>query len=204
MADTEFTTEYKYWCDGSCFHTSKREADRTMGIGVYYRETNELFPTPVHRRLAISAPPGNHNEAEYLAIICALYDLYIMVGTARSGVEPYVIEKTHAVIHSDSQLVIRQITKVYATKKKHLAMLGEQVQILLTMVNNLGVDVEFKWNPRTADNQQIADWLSKVGNPYFINITADDTVNHQVEGPTPIEDILFPVVYQTIKKNLRW
>ena len=198
MSNTDIQVWYNYWCDGSCYHTDPE--NNWMGIGVFCIETNTLFPMPIPRKLAISATRGTHNDAEYLAILCALTDLYIIEGTVRTE-STSVLEKRYAIIHSDSQLVIRQIIGEYRAKKKSMKLLLEEVKHMITLLNNMGIDVTFKWNSRDTKNQKIADWLSKVGNRYFKNYESDDTIAH---GISDIEFHLLPKSYDTIRNGLRW
>ena len=203
MEGTDLQVYYNYWCDGSCYHQAKNPENRTMGMGIYYLETNTVFPMPISRKLAVFGPPGDHNIAEYLAILCALTDLYIIEGAKRSCT-PYVLESRHATFHSDSQLIIRQIIGEYQARKKAMLFFKDEVLAMVRLLNNLGTDVIFKWNPRDNKNQKVADWLSKVGNPYFGGIVPDETVAHQVKGPTDIEEMLLPEPFKNIRKKLKW
>lgn len=198
MPNTDIQIFYNYWCDGSCYHVSK--TDNWMGMGVFCLETNTVFPRPVPRKMAISGPRGDHNIAEYLAVLCALTDLYIIEGTIRTT-SPHAIENRTATFHSDSQLVIRQINGQYQAKKKSMKLLLGEVQNLVLLLNSMGIDVVFKWNPREAKNQKIADWLSKVGNRYFTDYEPDDTINH---GIGYINEWLLPRAYETIRRGLKW
>lgn len=200
---------YEYWCDGSCYHTSDVPEERTMGMGVYYLQTNPDTPFSIERRLAIAGPEGTHNQAEYLAIVCALYDFYIMVGAKRSH-KPYT-KKTEITIHSDSQIVIRQITGQYCARHEDMSGLLEEIDHMLLMLDELEVKVVFKWNPRGVPNQQEADHLSKVGNPYFVGTVADESVSHMIStddeyirGATSVKELLLPEIYERIKEKLGW
>ena len=198
MESTDIQVFYNYWVDGSCYHTSKKH--NWIGMGVYSVEVNTIYPVPIHRKLAVSGPRGTHNDAEYLAIMCALTDIYIHEGAVRSGAT-YAVERRKVVIHSDSQLIIRQINGEYEAKQKSMKLLLEEVGHMVRLLNNMGIDLEFKWNPRDTPNQKIADHLSKVGNRYFSNIQPDDTISH---GITDIEDALIPEPYKAIKYGLHW
>lgn len=200
---------YQFWCDGSCYHTAENVSDQTMGMGVYYLETNPDTPVKVERNMAIAGPVGTHNHAEYLAIIASLYDFYLMVGAKRSH-DPYAKRAT-VTIHSDSQLVVRQITGEFCARDETMVSLLEEVDMMLNMLEELDVRVRFKWNPRDTPNQQQADHLSKVGNPYFITTIADETISYMIDngsgyekGATSIEEFLHPDIYTRIKKKLEW
>lgn len=197
MAETDPELYYNVWCDGSCYHTS---SENWMGMGIYYIETNTQYPTPVVRKMAVAAPKGDHNIAEYLAILCALTDIYILQGARRTDGE-YITMNRQIIIHSDSQIVIRQLQGEYAVRKKNMQYMYDQVQDVLLLLDNLEIAVEFKWNPRDTKNQQVADWLSKVGNKYFKDITADDTITH---GVTDISEFLLPKSYRTIRRRFKW
>ncbi len=194
MENTDLQVFYNYWSDGSCYHTS---SENWMGMGVYCIETNTIFPMPVARKLAISGPKGTHNEAEYIAILAALTDLYIIEGAARSA---YVLEDREAIIHSDSQIIIRQITGEYEVKEKHMITIHKEVLYMVNVLNNMGVDIEFKRNPRIAKNRQVANLLSKQGNPYFKKILPEPGTYQVLD----IEEVLLPHVYQSLKKGLKW
>lgn len=198
MENTDIQVFYTYFCDGSCYHTSKTE--NWMGMGVFCLETNTAFPAPIPRHMAISGPRGDHNVAEYLAILCALTDLYILEGGIRTD-SLYQLPRRTATIHSDSQLVVRQIIGQYQAKKKHMQVLLKEVESMIFLLNNMGIDLIFKWNPRESKNQKIADWLSKVGNKYFTDYEPNDTIHH---GIGYIGEWLLPRPYETIRRNLKW
>ena len=171
-----------------------------MGMGVYCVETNTVYPRPVPRRLSISGPRGSHNEAEYLAILCALTDLYIMEGASRTNT-PMVSENRFATLHSDSQLIIRQITGKYEARQEKMQIMLEEVLHMTTLLANMGIDVKFKWNPRTENNQKVADWLSKVGNIYFKDHEPDESITH---GVTRLDEAILPKSFETIRDRFNW
>ena len=70
------------------------------------------------------------NEAEYIAIIHAL------VKARKLGI-------TKAVLYSDSQLVIRQLTGKYKKKEPRLLGLARRVAEV-----SRGMDIRFEWVPR--------------------------------------------------------
>ena len=198
MGNTDIQVFYNYWCDGSCYHTSKTE--NWMGMGIYSIETNTIFPMPIPRKLAVAGNRGTHNDAEYLAILCALTDLYIIEGAFRTE-NGAVLEQRYATIHSDSQLVIRQIIGQYQAKKKSMKLFLEEVKYMITLLNNMGITITFKWNPRDTPNQKKADRLSKIANPHFKDYEADDTIAH---GIVELESILLPRCFDALRRGLKW
>jgi ribonuclease HI len=195
---TDIQNYYEIWCDGSCHHTDPENA--WMGCGVYHVELNTSNPVPIIRQMAISAPKGDHNQSEYLAIICALTDLYIIEG-ARRSVGAYVTETKHVTIHSDSQLIIRQITGVYQTNKEIMRFLKKEALAVQNLLTNLGIIIHYKWNPRDTKNQKKADWLSKCGNIYYNDIRPDETCAH---GVINISELLLPGTHNSIRERLKW
>lgn len=83
----------------------------------------------------------SNNRAEYQAVIEALrYTI------TRADV---LYDRGMGVtLYADSQLVIRQITGVYATRQPHLADLRGQVLALADELGRAGVSTEFIWIPR--------------------------------------------------------
>ena len=71
---------------------------------------------------------------------------------------------------------------------------------MVKVLNNMGVDIEFKRNPRIAKNRQVANLLSKQGNPYFKKILPEPGTYQVLD----IEEVLLPHVYQSLKKGLKW
>lgn len=193
----DISTYYHVWCDGSCHHTS---SENWMGMGIYHKEVNIVYEGPITRSLAISGPKGSHNEAEYLAVLCALTDLYIIEGTRRSDGN-YIPHTRHATIYSDSQLIIRQLTGEYSINKKRMQILYDEVKAVENLLNDLEVKIKYEWNPRTTENQKQADWLSKCGNKYFKDIQPDDTCSH---GIIELEEVLLPGSYNNLRRRLGW
>lgn len=163
------------FCDGSCFHVSD---DNWMGMGVWI-PTNKTM-------LAISGPKGTHNEAEYLAVICALW--YALIYDYRS-----------ITIHSDSQLVIKQINGEYQTNKSRMRFLLSEVYILVYKLKHIGSYIEFKWVPRTHIEQKVADKLSKIGNKHF-NIESDEPTIRK----TSIKNLLTRSTYKRLSHRFNW
>jgi ribonuclease HI len=58
-------------------------------------------------------------------------------------------ENTKAVIHSDSSLIVKQLSGDWKIKYEHLKIMSEQIHELL---RKKSIDAEFKWIPR-GDNK---------------------------------------------------
>jgi len=124
----------KIYIDGMC-----RPNPGEMGIGIYFDDGTE-----------ISEPlgQGTSNEAEYLALERALKE-------ARSrGLE-------NAVIHTDSQLLMNQVSGAWkiksATSRKYIPRIRSLMK---------DVEVKLKWIPREHNKE--ADKLSKKALGYEI------------------------------------
>ena len=188
------TANYNIWADGSCYHIDPN--NNWMGMGVYIEEDSQIEEGPIERSLSISGPKGTHNDAEYLAIMCALTWLYTLEGASFTGL-PDGYTKKKVVIHSDSQLVIRQIIGEYQVKKKHMKILYAEVMSMVFKLNSL--DISFEWNSRTHKKQQFADRLSKKANKYF-----NKKLDEKPTGVTDISEVLLPGCFKTIYRGLNW
>ena len=136
-------------CDGSCYYKDKR-----MGVGIAFFETGVL--TPFRSEAITIVGLGSSNEAEYYAIIQALYIIYASDEMQAS---------THITINTDSELIFNQITGGYVCRDEGLKeLLGEVLRLVKEIKNS---KIWFNWVPRTDERQQIVDRLSKQANPYF-------------------------------------
>ena len=90
----------------------------------------------------ILADPATVNEAEYSAVIFGLY-------------EARTLGATHVEVRSDSQLVIMQITKVWAVKTRSLDEYLEEVRNEVEEFE----EVTFTWIPR--EQNQHADLIAR-------------------------------------------
>jgi len=126
--------EFLVYTDGACTGNPGR-----MGIGyvIYQNPGQKLTATCTY-----SPGTGTNNQAEYLAVIAALDYL--------TAFEPQSI-----LVMSDSQLVIYQLTGVYAIKSPTIAELADRV---FELVKRLGCRVDFKWIPRSEN--KFADALA--------------------------------------------
>jgi ribonuclease HI len=97
-------------------------------------------------------PDMTNNRAEYAAVIEAL--------TYASGRLDLLVARGMGVaIHSDSQLVINQITGAYRINHAHLAELRQQIVQLESRFVDRGVPLAFTWIPREQNTE--ADALTR-------------------------------------------
>ena len=173
-----------------------------MGMGVYHKQVSDDSLETVFHEIAISGPRGTNNIAEYLAVLCALTDMYILEGARRSK-GPYIDEDGWAIIHSDSQLVIKQLTGEYGVKNPDMKILYDAVKKVEDRLTQLRMEVTYIWNSRDDENQDVADKLSKIGNRYF-NEKQDQEDEPISYGITELQDILLPGSYELIHRGLNW
>ena len=84
------------------------------------------------------------NEAEYMAVIRALE---LAPAHCRRKV----------IIHSDSELIVRQLNKIYCIKTPHLLPLERQIRAAEPTFEA----VEYRHVPREAERLRVADGLSR-------------------------------------------
>jgi len=138
-------------CDGSCYWK-----DRRMGVGIAFFEDENYSPFKEEAIAIIGL--GSSNEAEYHAILQALYVIINM---------SYLFPKNcEFLICSDSEIVTHQITGYYRCNKETLQKYLKEVLSLVIIIEKNHI-VNFQWIPRTDKRQQIVDVLSKKANPYF-------------------------------------
>lgn len=188
---------YHCWCDGSCYHTDQE--NNWMGMGVYQAQVDSFEKLPIIRKLAISGPKGTHNIAEYLAVMIALTDIYILEGARQSVAEKYIEGPRHVTVHSDSQLIIRQLTGKYAVRDEIMQIFHNEAKAVENLLKLQDVKVEYQWNPRETKNQKVADWLSKVGNKHFKNHRPDESVTH---GIIDLGEVLLPESLRAVDAGL--
>jgi len=126
--------EFLVYTDGACAGNPGK-----MGIGyvIYQNPGQKLTATCTY-----SPGVGTNNQAEYLAVINALDYL--------TAFNPQSI-----LVMSDSQLVVYQLTGVYAIKSFVMAELADRV---FELIKRLGCQVDFKWIPRSEN--KFADALA--------------------------------------------
>lgn len=105
--------------------------------GVYFSVLTEMHGVSkkLHERVHRKDYSTN-NEAEYLAVIAALESF-------DASYDPQKL-----VIHSDSQLVIYQLSGRYRVKKEHLKPLHATVKTLVANLTGRGFVVQFMWVSR--------------------------------------------------------
>lgn len=108
-----------------------------MGLGIVVFKGKKLI-----KKISEYAGLGTNNTAEYHALIRALQEAKNMGATKVTMI-------------GDSELVIKQVTKEYKTRKKHLKAMRDRVSKL---VDKIG-DVRFKWVPR--EKNKIANALAQ-------------------------------------------
>ncbi len=143
-------TLIEVWGDGSCKNTGKKNT--SMGIGVVIKINGKLV-----KEIAEFVGYGTSNKAEWEALITGIREA-IKLTYNRS-------EQVEIIYYADSQIVVRQFTGDYSSKKfrgyyeRAMYWIG-----CMRMTDRLKV----KWIPR--EQNQHADKLSKKGNPFSVKI----------------------------------
>lgn len=119
--------------DGSCYPNPGN-----MAIGIVIYKDGELV-----KKISETIGYGTNNIAEYKALIRGLEEAKKM--------NPEKIE-----VYCDSQLVVKQLNKIYRVRDKNIIPLVEQIE---EIVRTLPGRVNFLWNRR--DNNFMADNLAK-------------------------------------------
>jgi ribonuclease HI len=140
--------QFKIFCDGSNF------VGKGSGAGVHIEQRMQPLETsyagavnswlPVAQFVVPLPPESTNNEAEYHAVIAALEYLKKNVG--------------NAIIYSDSQLVVRQISGEYRVKEPRLQILHSQITHLRGAI---AADIQFIHLYR--EDNEIADHLARIG-----------------------------------------
>jgi ribonuclease HI len=112
---------YRIWADGACAHNGTHEA---QGSASYCLEAR----TGKRQVIRLADLPGvtTNNEAEYVALISALVDLRGRI--ERAGKNP---RNYSAVVHTDSQLVVGQLTQGWQVKAANLRTLVDEAATLI-------------------------------------------------------------------------
>lgn len=102
---------------------------------------------------------GTNNEAEYRAVIYALEEVVSKMNRFKAICGAISL-------FSDSELIIRQITGVYAVRK---ASHDEYLNVVLSLVQEIEkyLPITFSWVSREHPRQRIADAMSRKGNEYY-------------------------------------
>lgn len=151
--------------DGSCWPNPNGD----MGLGVVcYEAVNFSMERPNTRKIKSSydsikeihtiqkqikfGTQGYGQTSNNMAEHCALQEAFVFMHT-----HPH----TKFIVFSDSQMMVRQMTKQYKIKEENIyaPIAFENIEMLNDEVN-IGKEIEFVWIPREFN--QKADYLSKL------------------------------------------
>jgi ribonuclease HI len=116
-----FHAQYCVYCDGGCLRNGTQEA---KGYASYSLETR----TGKRQVVRLTELPGvtTNNEAEYVALISALVDLRGRIERADKS------PRSHSVaVHTDSQLMVGQLTQGWQVKAANLRTLVDEAATLI-------------------------------------------------------------------------
>ena len=116
-----FDTQYRVYCDGGCLQNGTREA---RGYASYSLEARTGQRQVV--RLNDLPNVSTNNQAEYVAFISALVDLRGRIERAGKNPRSYSVA-----VHTDSQLLVGQLTQGWQVKAANLRPLVDQARMLL-------------------------------------------------------------------------
>jgi ribonuclease HI len=116
-----FEAHYRVCCDGGCLQNGTEQA---QGYASYLLETRCGKRQVV--RLADLPGVTTNNQAEYVALISALVDLRGRI--ERAGMKP---PNYHVVVHTDSQLLVGQLTQDWKVKAANLRPLVDEAGLLM-------------------------------------------------------------------------
>lgn len=152
------------FCDGSCYN---RPPFNSMGIGFILKDSGEdntvswQYGPPFTVGYSVDlCTKGTNNIAEYAAIIEALSYLYINY----KPVKDFGIDRI--IIHSDSNMVVGQLTKDHNVNAEHLKQYHALATLLMGAVGKFA-ELTVKWVPRTHQYLKVADRAARYANPYF-------------------------------------
>ena len=116
-----FEAQYRVCCDGGCSQNGTQEAN---GYASYILETR----TGQRQMVRLNDLPGvtTNNEAEYVALISALVDLRGRIERAGKSPRDYSVA-----VHTDSHLMVGQLTQGWQVKAANLRPLVDEAQALL-------------------------------------------------------------------------
>jgi ribonuclease HI len=136
-------TEAWLYVDGGC-RSNDSAYPGAMAAGVVL--CTDSADAPAAKRSIYLGPNGTNNQAEYLAVIHGL------LLAREKGL-------TRVVVHSDSQLVVRQLIGEYQCNVGELETLRNTVLWFVRLFES----VQFKWVPRA--NNAVADSLATAALP---------------------------------------
>jgi len=151
-----------FYCDGSCYN---HPTFNTMGIGVFCPELDI--------RISEYEGYGTNNIAEYKAVIMAL--LYIARLIIDSDFKVRTNQQYKNIyIYSDSQIVVRQLNGNYQVHNENLLQQFLHATGLITALRKT-IKINIEWTHRSTPEQQIADELSRKGNPHYAEVEGGPT-----------------------------
>jgi ribonuclease HI len=114
--------QYRVWCDGGCANNGNRGLAR--GYASYLLTTR----TGKRQTVRLNDLPGvtTNNEAEYVAFISALVDLRGRIERAGKSPRNYSVA-----VHTDSQLLVGQLTQGWKVKAANLHPLVDEAAALM-------------------------------------------------------------------------
>mgnify|MGYP003681959439 CR=1 FL=1 len=116
-----FEAHYRVYCDGGCSQNGSQQA---RGYASYLLESR----AGQRQMVRLNDLPGvaTNNEAEYVALVSALVDLRARIERAGQSPRDYSVA-----VHTDSQLVVGQLTQGWQVKAANLRPLVDEAQTLL-------------------------------------------------------------------------
>ena len=114
-------TQYRVCCDGGCLQNGTQQA---QGYASYCLETRSGQKQVVR----MTDLPGvtTNNEAEYVALISSLVDLRARIERAGKSPRSYSVA-----VHTDSQLMVGQLTQGWKIKAANLRPLVDEAAALI-------------------------------------------------------------------------
>jgi ribonuclease HI len=116
-----FDYSYAVYCDGGCLQNGAQEA---QGYASFSLESR----TGQKQVVRLNDLPGvtTNNQAEYVALISALVDLRGRIERAGKSPHSYSV-----VVHTDSQLLVGQLTQGWQVKAANLRSLVDEAAMLI-------------------------------------------------------------------------
>jgi ribonuclease HI len=113
--------QYGVWCDGGCLNNGGRAAQAYASYLTVARTGQRQIV-----RLADLPHVTTNNQAEYVALISALVDLRGRIERARKSPRNYSVA-----VHTDSQLMVGQLTQGWQIKAANLRSLVDEAATLI-------------------------------------------------------------------------
>ena len=113
--------QYKIWSDGGCAGNGSREARAYASFLLAARSGKRQVV-----RLTDLPGVSTNNEAEYVALISALVDLRGRIERAGKNPRDYTVA-----VHTDSQLLVGQLTEGWKVKAANLRPLVDEAAELV-------------------------------------------------------------------------